>query len=182
MYLIARIAVMMITILAIVPPALAQGCPALLKGLESWESEMKNAIRDEPEDLPKELARYSKALESQDAAQADRIQQKIRNGYNGLKAISPPSEVAVMHSDMIDYYRAGVAVLDARNSGDHQARHAAEIDTWLGLKRFFTNVRDLFVEHDCNAGDVEAIEEHYLPELEKQLAEMLMGGSLPAHY
>ena len=82
-------------------------------------------MRDEPEDLPKELQRYARALESEDAAQADRIQQKIRAGFSGLREIDPPPDVTQLHADMIDYYRAGVAVLDARDMGDDRARHTA---------------------------------------------------------
>jgi hypothetical protein len=44
------------------------------------------------------------------------------------------------------------------------------------------NLRDLLVAHDCMPGEVEAIEEHYLPTLEAQLEEMRKGKPLPAHY
>ena len=182
MQTIALWTVLLIGCVAVVSPAMAQGCPSLMDGIGTWEGELKEVLRDEPEDLPKELERHGRALASHDVDRADRIQERIRAGYRGLKTISPPSEVEKLHSDMIDYYRAGVAVLDARKSGDDRARHAAEIETWVGLKAFFTNLRDLFVEHDCNAGDVEAIEQHYLPELEAHLVEMRRGESLPAHY
>jgi hypothetical protein len=177
MQAIGRMTVVLTTILAIGAETSGADCPPLTERIDSYERELKTAMRDEPEDLPNELRRYARALESDDAAQADRIQQKIRAGFSGLLEIDSPPDVARLHADMIDYYRAGVAVLDARDRGDDQARHRAEIQTWLGLKQYFTNIRELLVEHDCNAGDIAAIDEHYLPELEEHLEQMRTGRS-----
>ena len=161
--------------LAIGIAAPADDCRRPITGLESYERELKRALQDEPEDLPKELQRYGRALDSGDAAQAERIQRKIRSGRVALETIAPAPDLARLHADLIDYYSAGVAVLDARSRGDDRARSAAELETWLGLRRFFTNLRALFVEHGCNQGDVEALDQHYLPALDEQIERLRSG-------
>jgi hypothetical protein len=170
---------MIVATFAIGAEALAEDCKQSITGLDSYERELKQAIRDEPEDLPKELQRYAKALGSGDSAQADRLQRKVRAGYAELKMIASPPSLAQLHADLIDYYRAGVAVLDALDSGDDRARRNAELETWLGLKRFFLNLRALSIEHRCNEGDLEALDQHYLPEIEKRIEQMRSGQDPP---
>jgi hypothetical protein len=162
--------------------ALAGDCTPMLERIAPYERGVGEAIDDEAEDLPKELSRYSRAMQSGHSDQAERINRKIRSGLVALEALDAPVEVAKLHAGLIDYYRAGVAVLDARAHGDEAAHHAAEIETWLGLRSYFKNLRDLFVEHDCMPGEVEAINDDYLPMLDEQIAKLRSGESPPAHY
>jgi hypothetical protein len=147
----------------------AADCKPLIKGMDAYEHGMKDALNDEPEDLPKELRRFKKALASGDTAQADRIQKKIRRAPGSLRSKKAPPALRTLHADMIEYYEAGVAVLDATSRDDKDARRAAEIETWIGLRKYFTNIRDVFVEFRCNEGDVEAIEANYFPMLDAEI-------------
>jgi hypothetical protein len=153
----------------------AQSCNRAVPGLAAYEGDLKRAIQDEPEDLPMELRRHLKALASGDVAQADRVDAKVRRAHAALSELSPASGLVRLHGDMTDYYGAGVAVLDARSRGDEAAERAALLETWVGLRSFFANIRDLAVEHGCNAGDVEAIDQHYLPRLDAQIARLRRG-------
>jgi len=162
--------------------ASAEDCRKLIQGLDAYEREVKRAIRDEPEDLPKELGRHARALEAGDPARADRIQRKIREGLIALEGIDPPPDLARLHSGMVDYQGAGVAVLDARDAGDVPGRRTAELETWLGLQRLFTDLRAVFVAHGCNQGDVEALDRHYLPELAKHIEAIRSGQDPPDFY
>ena len=112
MHPLGRFIVITIATLAVGSEAKAEDCKKSIAGLDAYERELKQAIRDEPEDLPKELRRYAKALASGDPAQADRIQRRTRRGLVGLNMIDPPPDLARLHDGMIAYYRAGVAVLD----------------------------------------------------------------------
>jgi len=167
---IERIHLVVVSVLAFAAQgAVAADCQPFIEGISVYERELKNAIHDEAEDLPKELARYERARQSRYSDQAERIENKIRAGYVGMRRLQPPANVAKLHADMVDYYKSGVAMLDAIERRDAEGRDAAEIATWVGLRQYFLNIRKLFVEHDCNSGDVEAIDTHYLPKLDETI-------------
>jgi hypothetical protein len=161
--------------------AFAGDCKPLMKQIEPYDRALKQALDDEPEDLPKELNRHAELIRSGETERAMAIDHEIRSGLAGLLKIEAPQPFLKMHAGLIVYYRAGVSVLEAQKQGG-AALHDAEIETWTGLKNYYVNLRDLLVAHDCMPGDVEAIEEHYLPTLEAQLEEMRKGKPLPAHY
>jgi len=161
--------------------AIAGDCKPLMKQIEPYDRALKEALDDEPEDLPKELSRHAEFIRSGQTERSMAIDHDIRSGLAGLLKIEAPRPLLILHTGLIAYYRAGVSVLDAQQQGG-AALHDAEIKTWTGLKNYYVNLRDLLVAHDCMPGDVEALEEHYLPTLEAKLEEMQKGEPLPAHY
>jgi hypothetical protein len=161
--------------------AIAGDCEPLMKQIEPYDRALKEALDDEPEDLPKELSRHAEFIRSGETERAMVIDNEIRSGLAGLLKIESPQPLQTLHAGLIAYYRAGVSVLDTQKQGG-AALHDAEIETWTGLKNYYVNLRDLFVAHDCMPGEVEAIEEHYLPKLEAQLEELRKGKPLPVHY
>ena len=169
------IAALLAVLLGLPAGASADDCGPLDERIAGYERELKDALRDEPEDLPFSLRSWERARENGPQAKAQRIETKTREGLVALKAIEAPQDVARLHADMIDYYRAGVAFLDATEREDAAARQQAEIAVWLGLKRFMTNLRDLFTLHDCNADEVAAIEAEYLPKLDEAVARLRAG-------
>lgn len=108
-------------------------------------------------------------------AQADRIEQKIRSGFIRLQAIEASARVATMHAGMIEYYRSAVAFLDAHSEGDVAARRAAELDTWIGSREFFVDLRGLLVRHECASRDVETIDRRYMPALNDRIQKLRAG-------
>ena len=182
MYLMGRVTLVLFMMGTLGSEALAGECPTLIASIDVYDPLMKEAIDDEPEDLPKELHRYGRALASSDTAQAARIQGQIEKAFAAMQSIDPPIEVSKVHSGLVDYYRAGVAVIAARKLDDQAAQHAAEIETFVGLKQYFVNVRDVFAEHGCGEGEVEAINQHYLPRLDQHIEAMRNGAPVPARY
>jgi hypothetical protein len=182
MNLIGRVTLVLFMMGTLVSEALAGECPALMASVDVYDRLMSEAIDDEPEDLPKELHRYGRALASGDTAQAARIRGKIEKAFAAMQSVKPPIEVSKLHSGLVDYYGAGVAVIAAREQDDQAAQHAAEIETFVGLKQYFVNVRDVFAEHGCGEGEVEAINEHYLPRLDQHIEAMRNGAPAPARY
>lgn len=168
-------------LLVSVSSAFAGDCEPLMKQIEPYDRALKEALDDEPEDLPKELDRHAEFIRSGETDRAMALDHEIRSGLAGLMTIDAPQPLQTLHSGLIAYYRAGVSVLDAQKQGG-TALHDAEIETWTGLKNYYVNLRDVLVAHQCMPGDVEAIEEHYLPTLEAQLEELRNGKPLPAHY
>jgi hypothetical protein len=180
---IERIHLVVISVLVFVAQSAAADCQPFMETISGYEREVKEAMHDEPEDLPKELSRYEKARQSNyTTEQAERIEKKIRAGYLGMKMIKPPASVTKLHADMVDYYKSGVAMLDAIERDDAEDRRAAELATWVGLKKYFLNIRVLFVKHDCNMGDVEAIDAHYLPMLDETIEGLRRGTAAPSTY
>ncbi len=161
--------------------AIAGDCKPLMKQIEPYDRALKEALDDEPEDLPKELRRHAEFMRSGQTDRSMAIDHEIRSGLAGLLKIEAPQPLLTLHAGLIAYYRAGVSVLDAQKQGG-AALNDAQIETWTGLRNYYVNLRDLLVAHDCMPGDVEAIEEHYLPTLEVQLEELRKGKPLPAHY
>ena len=166
----------------LIPAAWASDCSMLEKKIDSYERQLKAAIRDEAEDLPMELRRFAKALASGDVSRAERIENEIRTGYANLRTIEPSSGLTKLHVDMTDYYRAGVAVLDAQRADDASTLKAVEVETWVGLRAYYANVRDLFAAHGCNEGDVKAIDERYLPVLNERIEKLRKGEPISDHY
>ena len=147
----------------------ADSCDEWKRSYAAYEDEVSKAIQDEPEDLPKELRRYAKALASGYTDQAEKIETKIRGGLTGLQGINPHADMTRFHADLIDCYRNGVAVLDADRSGDGPGRLAAEVRTWQAFRQLFVTVRDLLDARGCDPGDVEAIDQKYLAHIDAEI-------------
>lgn len=158
------------------PVTRADYCAEWQKTYAGYEGEVYEAIRDEPEDLPKELRRYREAISRGHNDQAEKIERKVRDGLTGLLTIEPVPEMTRFHSDLVECYRSGIDVLDARRRGDVPGGTTAELQTWRAFRRLFVGVRDLLSEHGCGAGDVEAIDQKLLPEIDRQV-EALQGAS-----
>lgn len=179
----ARFVLALILSLAVTAEAVAGSeCDPIARQITSYEERIKPVLQDEPEDLPKDLARYARLIESGETDRARPIGEDIRSSYVGMEAITAPKELTRIHTDLVTYYRDGVAALDASDARDRAAYRKAEIDTWLGLKRYFVNLRDLWVEYACLPGEVEAIEEQHLPRLEEYLADLRKGQAAPRVY
>ena len=143
-----------------------------------YEDEVTKAIRDEPEDLPKELRRHAKAVASGDTAQALKIDRKIRGGLVVLRAITPPPDVTRFHTELLACYSSGVAVLEASHRGDDPGRREAEIQTWEAFRRMMVSVRDLLAERGCDQEEVDAIDQKYLGHIDAEI-EALKSGTNP---
>lgn len=168
--IVRKTATLGILLIALCLPALgADSCDEWKRTYAVYEDEVYKAIQDEPEDLPRELRRHAKALSSGQTDQAERIDQKIRGGLVGLEAITPHPEMARFHADLIDCYRNGVDVLDADRSGDGPGRRAAEVRTWHAFREMFVTVRDMLVDRGCDPGDVQAIEQKYLIQIDAEI-------------
>jgi len=156
----------------------ADDCAEWKQTYAGYEDEVQKAIRDEPEDLPKELRRHAKAIADGDADQAARIDRKIRGGLVTLRAIKPHPDMVRFHTELLDCYRNGVAVLDASHRGDVPGRNDAEIRTWQAFRRMMVSVRDLLAERGCDPAEVEAIDQNYLGHIDAEIESLTSG---PGH-
>lgn len=168
--IVQKTAILAILLIALCPPARgADSCDEWKRTYAGYEDEVSKAIQDEPEDLPKELRRYAKALASGYTEQAEKIEAKIRGGLTGLQEIDPHPEMRRFHADLIECYQNGVAVLDADRNGDGPGRLAAEVRTWQAFRQMFVTVRDLLDARGCDPGDVEAIDQKYLAHIDAEI-------------
>ena len=129
-----------------VPAQAADACAEWKQSYAGYEDEVQKAIRDEPEDLPKELRRHAKAVADGHNDQAMRIDRKIRGGLVALRAIDPHPDMTRFHTELLACYQNGVAVLDATHRGDGQGRNEAEVRTWEAFRRMIVSVRDMLAE------------------------------------
>ena len=147
----------------------ADDCEEWKRSYASYEDQVYEAIRDEPEDLPDQLRRHATAIANGNTEYAERIENKIRNGLSGLLAIQPDPDMARFHTDLVACYRSAVAALDAANRGDGRGRRTAELHTWQAFRSLIVTMRDLLVAHDCDPGEVDAIDQKFLPEIDAQI-------------
>jgi hypothetical protein len=162
-------AVVLLIVSLSVPVLGADDCEAWKRSYATYEDEVTEAIQDEPEDLPRELRRHAEAVKNGQADYAERIENKIRNGLTGLLAIHPHPEMARFHTDLVACYGNAVAALDAEDRGDAAGHRAAELQTWQTFRGLIVTVRDLLAAHGCDPGEVEAIDQKFLPEIDARI-------------
>jgi hypothetical protein len=168
--IVLRIATPGILLIALCLPAQAADlCDEWKRNYAAYENEISAVIQDEPEDLPKELRRYARALARGYTDQAEQIETKIREGLTGLGEIDPHPDVRRFHTELTNCYRNGVAVLDADRSGDGPGRLVAEVRTWQAFRQMFVTVRDLLEAHGCDSGEAEVIDQKYLVRIDAEI-------------
>ncbi len=165
----AAAAIVLLVVSLSVPVLGADACDDWKRSYATYEDKVAEAIQDEPEDLPGELRRHAEAVSNGQTDYAERIENKIRNGLSGLLAIQPDPDMARFHTDLVACYRSAVAALDAANRGDGRGRRTAELHTWQAFRSLIVTMRDLLVAHDCDPGEVDAIDQKFLPEIDAQI-------------
>lgn len=174
-----KTATLVVLLLAVFLPAYAtDDCAEWKQTYAGYEDEVTKAIRDEPEDLPKELRRHAKAVADGHNDQAMRIDRKIRGGLVALRAIDPQPDMTRFHTELLACYQNGVGVLDATHRGDGQGRNEAEVRTWQAFRRMIVSVRDMLAEKGCDPEEVEAIDQKYLGHIDAEI-EALKSGTNP---
>lgn len=171
----ATLAVLLSLPILLTPTPGAADCSRWEASFSRYEEQVYEAILDEPEDLVQELERFTKAWRNGDVERAARIENKIRGGLAGLREIRPHPEMAKFHADLIEYYTHGVDVIDAEQSGNGRQRRSAEISTWQSFRAFFVTLRRVLADHDCDEGDIEAIDRKFLPHIDAQIARLAAG-------
>lgn len=66
-------------------------------------------------------------------------------------------------------------MIDAEHGGDARRRRSAEISTWQSFGAFFVTLRRVLADHDCDEGDIEAIDRKFLPHIDAQIARLSAG-------
>jgi hypothetical protein len=153
----------------------ADDCTEWKRSYATYEHEVQEAIQDEPEDLLQELRRHARAIANGHADQAERIETKIRGGLTGLQSIVPHPDLARFHYDLVECYRNGVAMLDAAERGDRPAHRAAELRSWQAFRSLIVTLRDLLSSRGCDAGDVDAIDQKLLPQIDAEIEALQTG-------
>jgi hypothetical protein len=161
----AALAVLLSLLILLTSTPGAADCSRWESRFGRYEEQVYEAILDEPEDLVQELERFTKAWRNDAVERSARIENKIRNGLSGLREIRPHPEMAKFHTDLIEYYTHGVDVIDAEQSGNSRQRRSAEISTWQSFRAFFVTLRRILADHDCDEGDIEAIDRKFLPHI-----------------
>jgi hypothetical protein len=174
-----KIATLGILLLALSLSALAaDDCAEWKLSYAGYEDEVQKAIKDEPEDLPKELRRHAKAVADGHDDQAMRIDRKIRGGLVALRAIEPHPDMTRFHTELLACYQNGIAVLDASNRGDGSGGNEAEIRTWQAFRRMIVSVRDMLAEKGCDPEEVEAIDRKFLGQIDAEIEALKSGTTL----
>jgi hypothetical protein len=145
--------------------AAGASCATWMASLKDYDDAFERVMRGEPEDLlrlvreAREPGRKAGALET------------VEGKLAGLRGIAPPAELAPLHGKLIAFAEAvAEAVQDAPAIGAG-AKAAAPRPCYETLLDYYLELRDLMVEHNCRGGDLEALTQRIIPQLEALLHE-----------
>ncbi len=85
---------------------------------------------------------------------------------SGLKGIDPPPELSAIHGQLVTYAQAVVQAAASAKPTDTDLSTPALRMCYRALLDYYQSLRDLMRKHDCQGGDLEALEQRIIPQLE----------------
>jgi hypothetical protein len=150
----------------------AAECRAAMQQIDDYDREVTRAIDGEVQDLPSTLQRHARVHASGDAAQASRIDTRLRAGMPALRSVDPPAPLTALHAVTVDYYDAVLTVLDAQVANGRTVPREGYLDVWQHLHRFFTTMRVFLVENGCDTQDLGVLDRRFLPAIDAEIARL----------
>lgn len=154
-------------------PAMAGGpCESWMASIQDYDAAFERVMQGEPEDL------LQFVMEARDPSRKTAAKSAAAAKLSGLKDIAPPPELSNLHGRLVAYAQAVVQAAAAAKPTDTDRSTPALRLCTQALLDYYTMLRDLLRKHDCQGGDLEAIEQRILPQLEALLAEIPEGNGI----
>ena len=158
----------LVAMLSLFNPAPAQAgapCDAWMASVKDYDAAFERVMHGEPEGL------LQFVKEARDPDQKAAAKKAAGVKLAGLKAIDPPPELSAVHSQLIAYAQAVVQAVTAAKPTDTDLSVPALRKCYSALLDYYASLRDLMRKHGCQGGDLEALEQNIIPQLEALLSE-----------
>lgn len=175
-----------ILILMTVPSVAFDSCRTWQEAVSEYSEKVDRIVPGEVSDIQKMIRDAVMRKQAGDFETVGSIGKKLSSMTGALRELDPPVDLA-RHHDLLLVYTESVlnAVEQVASSGiDYENMPADQILTLLPVKithenllNYYQELLDLLVRHECDRGDIEALETRIIPELKETI---LSYGSDPA--
>jgi len=145
------------------PAAAGEPCEAWMASLRDYDAAFERVMQGEPQDLLRLVE------EARDPDRKAAAKQVAGAKLSGLKDIDPPPELSTLHGHLIAYAQAVVKAVAAAKPTDMGTNGTALRPCYRALLDYYLALRDLMRKHNCQGGDLEALEQNMIPALERVL-------------
>ena len=138
-------------------------CEAWIASLSDYDAAFERVMQGEPQDLLR-LVEQARDPDRKAAAK-----QAAGAKLSGLKGIDPPPELSTLHSHLVAYVQAVVQAVAAAKPTDTDLSTPTLRLCYQALLDYYYSLRDLMRKHGCQGGDLEALEQNFIPALQRVL-------------
>lgn len=147
-------------------PSTAQGaCASWMASIDAYDRACDAVLKGEPEDAVSALTRLFEAQVGGDAAAFPELEARFRGKAEAFARIEAPAELAELHAKLVAYYRAVEAAADGILRRGEDIFSPAVRAAYQALHDYYRDMLGLLAEHQCDRGDIEALEKKMLPRL-----------------
>jgi hypothetical protein len=99
-----------------------------------------------------------------------KLQYRTSSQISALRKVDPPDELEPYHVKLVDYHFAVFRAARKAQRGSVTSRKRDLRVCYVTLLDCCEELHTLLVEHGCDSGDIQALEENILPDLRSRLA------------
>jgi hypothetical protein len=134
-----------------------------MASIQDYDAAFERVMQGEPEDL------LQFVMEARDPARKAAAKKAAGAKLAGLKDIDPPPELSTLHGRLVAYAQAVVQAAASAKPTDADRSTPALRLCHRALLDYYQSLRDLLRKHDCQGGDLQAIEQQIIHQLEALL-------------
>lgn len=142
------------------PATAAESCESWMASIKDYDNAFERVMQGEPEGL------LQLVMEARDPDRKTAVKKTAAAKLSGLKAIDPPPELSAVHGQLVAYAQAVVQAAAAAKPTDTDVSTPSLLKCYRALLDYYLSLRDLMRKHNCQGGDLEALEQDIIPQLE----------------
>jgi hypothetical protein len=147
-------------LLSVAPATAAESCESWMASIKDYDAAFERVMQGEPEGL------LQFVMEARDPDRKAAAKKAAAEKLAGLKGIDPPPELSAVHGQLVAYAQTIVQAAAAAKPTDTDLSVPALRKCYRALLDYYLSVRDLMRIHNCQGGDLEALEQRIIPQLE----------------